>query len=305
MSGTSTGSLISTLRRMREILDGVRDVLVDDWDPLELGLLFSKLEYEDLNVSEHLSKYQDLAKELSLKCSPNEKLRLQTENALKAFHETLGFSGDKANYYNIKNSFLNDVYLRRKGIPISLSLVFMGLCRLNRLKAVGISFPGHFLVRMVPTEGYFEASGGREVAEDWRARWYVDCFDASILNVRDCEERLTQWTRGAIPFGPDVLKLAHPVDILSRMLRNLRAILMEKEDLPRLYWVLTALIELCPSDRVEGFRERGLLLGRMGSFKAACADFREYLSIANEDVEKMNHVRKLLGLFENQSEFAN
>jgi regulator of sirC expression with transglutaminase-like and TPR domain len=198
----------------------------------------------------------------------------------------------------LENSFLNDVYLRRKGIPISLSLVFMGLARYVGLKTVGISFPGHFLVKMSP-------NCEDEEFLDSQNQFFVDTFEGGrLLSVDDCKQRLEEWTRGLVPFGPEVLRVAHPRDIISRMLRNLRAIYAEKEDLPRLYWVLSALIETCPSEKVESLKERGFLMARMGRYTPAVEDLRAHLALTT-DPRKYEQVEKILRYFEIQKEQMN
>lgn len=298
--------LQSTLLKMKAILDSVRDPLTDDWDPVHLSLLLAKLEYEDLDVEAEMATFRQLV-EQSKKHFKREQLSFkdQLTHVIACFKGELGFQGDKTNYYNIKNSFMNDVLVRRKGIPITLSLVFMGLCRGLGLKAVGISFPGHFLVRVIPSLGHFERASNKETMEDWKTQGFIDCFDGGqLMTVQDCERRLFEWTRGVVPFGPDVLKVAHPVEILSRILRNLRAIFMEKEDLARLYWVLTSLIELCPADKVEAFKDRGILMARTGRFGAAVEDLRIFLSLS-QDPQKRAHVEQMLRFFENQVELPN
>ena len=267
--------------------------------------MVAKLEYEDLDVEAQLKAFYDTARPMIQSNLMTLSHRDQVVELVKVYSQNLNFSGDKTNYYNIKNSFMNDVFLRRKGIPLTLSLVFMGLCRLAGLRAVGISFPGHFMVRVIPSLGHFDLASAQEGAEDWKQQWFVDAFDSGKqLNVADCERRLFEWTRGAVPFGPDALKIAHPREIASRMLRNLKAIFMEKEDLARLYWVLTALMELCPSERLESTKERGVLMGRMGRFNSARSDLRAYLS-ETSDPEKRANVERILGFFENQTEFQN
>jgi len=299
------GSMDEVIEELRKILALVENPLEDDWDPFRVGILFAKLEYPDLDIAAQEKIFMTLVEEIAPKISRQASMREQSRVLIEAFSETLGFQGDKQNYYNIKNSFLNDVLLRRKGIPISLSLLFMGIARAVGLKALGISFPGHFLVRMVASAGHFEMSSSIEVAEDWRQSWYVDCFDGGkVLTTKDCEQRLQEWTRGVVPFGPDALKVAHPTEILSRMLRNLRAIFMEKEDFARLYWVQSALIGLCPSDRVEAFRDRGLLFVRMGRFPQAADDFRSFLA-ESKDIQKRAHVEQMLRLFENRVDSIN
>jgi regulator of sirC expression with transglutaminase-like and TPR domain len=202
---------------------------------------------------------------------------------------------------------LSDVFVRRKGIPLSLSLVFIGLCRSVGLKAVGIGFPGHFLVRIIPEHELVKtrAAAGKENAQDWKEQHFVDCFEGgSFLTVQDCEKRLSDWTRGVLPFGPDALKVAHPQEILSRMLRNLRAIFTEKEDYARLYWVLTALIELCPLERTEALKDRGFLLARMSRFNQATQDLKAYMQVCS-DPAKLSHVEKMIRFFSDQSDLMN
>ncbi len=291
------------LERLRKLVEAVKEPTQDDWDPIELGLLISALEYVDLDFkSEHQTfrdmalKAQDQFRDPAIRRGP---LQEQVRILSQVFSEELGFGGDQQNYYNIKNSFLNDVFLRRKGIPISLSLVYMGLAKAVGMNAVGVAFPGHFLLRILPAPGIpLESS-------DWRRQWYVDPFDGGkILSVEDCEKRLKEWTRGVVPFGPEVLRDAGPGEIVSRLLRNLRAIFTEKEDLPRMYWVLTALVEVCPGDRVDAFKDRGLLLARMGRFGAATEDLKTFLSLSR-DLQKISHVERILRIIEGRTEFTN
>lgn len=286
-------------------MGSVKDPFADDWDPIELGLLLAKLEYEDLDISAQLKNFEDL-KAIVLEDFPsNGSIKEQVTHVCQVFAHRLGFQGDKVNYYNIRNSYLNDVMARRKGIPISLSLILMGLLRGVGLKAVGISFPGHFLVRVLASKGHFEKSTKCEMVEDWREQWFIDAFDGgSFMTTQDCEKRLKEWTRGVIPFGPDVLKVAHPTDILARVLRNLKAIFTEKEDLTRLYWVLTALVELCPQEKWEALKDRGLMFARMGRYTQSTKDLREYLVGCMDPVQRI-HVENLIRLFAGRTEVIN
>ena len=297
-----------TLEKLRDLLSKVEDPLSDDWDPIEVSLLLAKLEYEDLDLEAQRRLFAEMAETVKKSVPERASLKEQAENVIKVFAETLGFQGDKTNYYNIKNSFVNDVFMRRRGIPISLSMVFMGLCRAVGLRAVGIGFPGHFLVRMVPfSAARFPSlvSASREQADDWTSHWFIDCFDGGkVLTVADCEQRLKEWTRGVVTFGPEVLKVAHPREIVSRTLRNLRAIFAEKEDLARLSWVLTALIELCPDERTESLKERGVLMYRIGRIGDAVRDLGEYVRVCGSP-EKVAPIENLLRLIENQAELVN
>lgn len=291
-------NLEKTLADISSLLEKVKSPTLDDWDPLRLGLLLAKLEYEDLDIEEQSSVFEEAAKAALSKMPNTDQTWERVSFVSKVYCEQFGFQGDTSNYYNIKNSFLNDVLLRRKGIPITLSLAYMALCRQAGLKAVGISFPGHFLVRIITPEE-------ESAAIDWEQQRFVDAFDsAKILSVADCEARLEEWTRGVLSFGPDALRVAHPRDIASRMLRNLKAIFMEKEDLARLYWVLTALVEICPAERVEALKERGLLMGRMGRYTQAASDLKRYISCC-DDPARVSHAERLLNFFDGQKDFTN
>lgn len=288
----------TTLSEISALLAKVKSPMLDDWDPLRLGLLLARLEYEDLDIEAQTRAFWDQVEPLLKDCPKTDQIWEKVAFVNRVFTEELGFKGDTNNYYNIKNSFLNDVILRRKGIPITLSLVYMALCRKVGLKALGIAFPGHFLVRIILPEE--EGS-----AITWRQQRFVDVFDsAKILNVDDCEKRLEEWTRGVLVFGPEALKVAHPQEITSRILRNLKAIFQEKEDLPRLYWVLTGLIELCPAEGTESLKERGLLMGRMGRYANAAQDLKAYMSSCT-DQQRVSHAERLLRFFESQREFTN
>jgi regulator of sirC expression with transglutaminase-like and TPR domain len=270
-----------------------------------MGLLVSKLEYPELDVDLKLREFQVLVDNLKSKLPRDLTVADQTQFIVKYFAGELDFSGDQSNYYNFKNSLLSDVLLRRKGIPVSLSLVFMGLCRGVGLKAVGINFPGHFLVQIHANDWRISSPKSMEVASEWTKTWFVDCFDkGKFLGVEDCERRLKEWTRGVIPFTPDVLKVSKPEEIISRMLRNLKAIFGEKEDYPRLYWVLSALVAVCPADRSESYRERGLLMARMGRYKMATYDLKKFLENPS-DPKKVDHVQRLIRQFESQIEVIN
>lgn len=293
------------IAQIEELLSSVKDPLVDDWDPIRLGLLISKFEYEEIDVEKEIATFEAAADEFCREFSPQSTLRTKTETLIRIFSNDLGFVGDRSNYYNLKNSFLYDVLLRRKGIPITLALAFMGLARKLHLKAVGILFPGHFLVKMVPAPGYLELKDSNETPEEWREAWYIDSFDGGkILSTEDCERRLYEWTRGVVPFGPEALEVAHPRDIVSRVLRNLKAIVAEKEDWARLYWILSALIGLSEKDRNDAYSERGFLFARIGRYGKAADDLREYLKNA-KDIRKIAHIEQMLRYFEQQKEVTN
>ncbi len=288
-------TLEKTLESLTAFLKQVEDPSKDDWDPIELGMWVAKLEYPALDVPAQVKIFRETLKTALSEFPKEASVKDKSKFVLTIYRDILGFQGDTTNYYNVKNSFMNDVLVRRKGIPITLSLVFMEMCRAVELKAAGISFPGHFLVKILD----------QDQDKDHDEEWFVDTFDgAKILSLEECKQRLETWTKGMIPFGPEALKIAHPREIVSRMLRNLRAIYFEKEDLTRLYWVLTALAELCPQERVESLRERAFLFARMGRYRAAIQDLRTVIK-SSSSLHNRDHLEKILRYFELQKEVTN
>jgi regulator of sirC expression with transglutaminase-like and TPR domain len=139
-----------------------------------------------------------------------------------------GFAGDTDNYYDPRNSLLPDVLARRRGIPITLSVVCIEAGRRAGIAVEGIGMPGHFLIRPAGTQAY------------------QDPFTGSPLDLAGCEA-LFRGATGAtedVPFGPHLLTVAPPKAILARILENLRAVYRAAARLADLEWVLRMRLEL-------------------------------------------------------------
>jgi len=291
--GVEVQDHMEVVQRIEKILAEVPSVDSCDWCPVELGLLIAQLEYPKLNIKKEKQKFLELFDEARKEFPKELAFADQVKWVGEYFSQDLGFQGDKKNYYNVRNSFLNDVYIRRKGIPVSLTLILMGLFRRLELPAYGVAFPGHFLLMVQDTE------------KDGTS-YFLDSFDqAKILSIEDCQDKLDAWTKGMIPFHESLLELSHPREIVSRVLRNLRAVYQEKEDLPRLYWVLTALYELSPVERLEALKERAFLHARMGRFGAAVQDLKLFLTKKKLSRKNLEHLEKMLRYFELQKDVTN
>jgi len=137
------------------------------------------------------------------------------------FFGELGFRGDTQTYYDPENSFLHRVMERRRGIPISLSVLFVEIGRRAGIALDAVGMPGHFLVGL----------------RDGR---YLDAFDAGrILDLQACEARFREATgsRPAVRFGPEMLTPVGPYAILARMLANLEAVYAARQSGADLEWV--------------------------------------------------------------------
>jgi regulator of sirC expression with transglutaminase-like and TPR domain len=211
----------------------------------------------------------------------------------KYLFNELGFSGNREQYEDPRNSCLNDVLDRRTGIPITMALVYIEIARRAGIRAEGINFPGHFLVRALqdlhtddPGEGLI-----------------VDAFHAgAILNEHDCRMLLHRHMGEEAAWAPELLARATRRQILVRMLLNLKRLYVKWRSFPQARLITDLLLALSPSAVTE-LRDRGLLAYHMNDFPAALRDLEEYLKLskmtdADEDLKKDNqqvweHVKAL------------
>lgn len=172
-----------------------------------------------------------------------------------------GFRGNAEDYYEPKNSFLNDVLTRRVGIPISLSVVYVEVARRAGVPASGVGFPGHFLVRV----------------EDADRPVVLDPFNRGVILGEADLVRLLQQSGYRGPFAPAMLDPTPPRQVLARMLMNLRGIYAARGDIARLLLVIDRFLDLFP-ESTEELRDRGYLLARLGAFAGAIEDLSAYVA---------------------------
>jgi regulator of sirC expression with transglutaminase-like and TPR domain len=202
------------------------------------------------------------------------------------FYQELGFSGNANNFYAPENSYLNEVFRTRRGIPISIAVIWLELARGLGLQADGVSFPGHFLVKVTLPEGLV----------------VLDPLTGQSLGLERLSEQLLPF-RNRTEDGEDAdtplglyLQPATPRDILTRMLRNLKEIFSSQNDWPRLKCVLDRLIVLNP-DALYERRDRGLACMELGLNEQAKTDLNAYVSLANSAGD-VDHIRARLALLE-------
>jgi regulator of sirC expression with transglutaminase-like and TPR domain len=182
------------------------------------------------------------------------------------FYNELGFSGNINDYYLPDNSYLHRVLETRRGIPISLAVLYMELAQQIGLNVHGISFPGHFLMKMSVPSG--------EIV--------LDPFNGISLSREELEERIEPYVLQQ-EFPDDFqlaayLQNARPRDILARMLRNLKALFMQQERWQNLLEVQQRLVILLPKDVTER-RDRGIAFANLECPQAALQDLETYIAL--------------------------
>ena len=249
-------------------------------DLAEATLLIAKEEYPDLDVAAYLSRLDDMGADVrTLAGCSHDPHRLIAEIGAYLF-QRLGFRGNADNYYDPKNSFLNEVLDRRIGIPITLSAVYLEVARRIGLRVHGVGMPGHFLVKYV---GRCE-----EIV--------IDPFGGGrIVSSEDCQQILDRVFDGKRRFEPSMLAMVGTRHILTRMLTNLKVIYFNNEEYEKALSIVERLLILHPQNACE-IRDRGLLSCQLRRYADAMADLERYLRLAPEanDAETIRqHLRSL------------
>lgn len=247
----------------------------DEGIDLALGalLIAAAEQYPSLDADHYLRQLDQLGDTLRRRLRPD----IGPTDAIRSLNrymfDDLGFHGAVDDYYDPRNSFLNEVIDRHVGIPITLAIVYMRLGSHLGLRLAGVSFPGHFLVRCAVHEGTL----------------VLDPFHkGASLGIADLQKRLTAG-QGREPSRADVAAMlapAHPREILARLLRNLRGIYMQYKQHAEALIATTRILALTPGNAGE-WRERAGLHVSLECFRAALGDFQRYIALAPdaEDVE--------------------
>jgi regulator of sirC expression with transglutaminase-like and TPR domain len=184
-----------------------------DIDLAAAALLIAEPEYPGLDLAHYISVLDSWGSAAQAQPGPGPDPALSGLNGY--LFEELGFHGNDDDYYDPRNSFLNEVMDRRVGIPITLSIVYMEVGRRLGLDLTGISFPGHFLVR-------YRTPAGDHIIDPYHK--------GARLDTDELEERLRQVVGDKAELSPDLLQPATKRQILTRMLNNLRGIYQRGAD---------------------------------------------------------------------------
>jgi regulator of sirC expression with transglutaminase-like and TPR domain len=247
----------------------------DEHFPLfEAAAALAQDDYPELDVQQVMGEVDQLLARLKRRL-PADAPALQRLRVLNQFFfHDLNFGGNVNNFHDPDNSYLNAVLRTRRGIPISLAVLWMELAHGLGLHARGVSFPGHFMLKVSLPKGQV----------------VIDPFNGQSLSREELSERLEPFKRRSglvddfdVPLGL-YLQAATPRDIVARMLRNLKEIHKAQGDCLRLVAVLDRLIILQPDAWIE-YRDRGLARAEHGDSLRAVNDLEAYLAHAHEALD--------------------
>jgi regulator of sirC expression with transglutaminase-like and TPR domain len=250
-----------------------------DIDLARAALVMARMAYPDLDVPAQLVRLDRIADRAPGGCRQGDDL-----GRLHRLREYLfgdaGFAGNRDDYYDPRNSFLNDVLERRLGIPITLSVVYLDVASAAGVTAHGVGLPGHFIVRV-------ERAGEARLVDPFHG--------GTLLDESDCHALVQRMLRREVPFDPAWLRMVTTVEIVARMLANLKAVHVRASDWPRALRIAECLVALRPAALGE-VRDRGTLHARLGDSRAAIRDWERYLKSAPEASDAAEVQRQLRAL---------
>jgi regulator of sirC expression with transglutaminase-like and TPR domain len=256
------------------VAGGVEDDLID---LTRAALAIARTEYPKLDVKRYVAEMDRLADRVRTRIhGPGE-----AEQAIPALNAVLfaeeNFRGNRDDYYDPRNSFLNDVLDRRLGIPITLSLVYMEVARRVGFKLLGVGMPGHFLVKHYDVEG-------REVLIDPYNR-------GRVLTPRDCQRWLDDVYGGQLPLEAGMLAPINHRQMLTRMLNNLKGCYLTTRNFRRALPIVDMVLAIYPRSP-EDVKQRAVLRQSLGQVQGAVEDLETYLKMS-PDASDVDEIRGL------------
>jgi regulator of sirC expression with transglutaminase-like and TPR domain len=248
-------------------------------------LLIAQDAYPKLDVERYMDEIERMASRLRVRLSQNCGAEERVVALNQFLYEDLGYWGNTEDYYDPRNSYLNEVIERKTGIPITMCILYMELGRRIGLPLEGVSFPGHFLVRLPLRGGMLVldpfAGGAPQSEDELRSRVKRVIPDGVADDLPAAELPLDQF-----------LEPATNRQILSRVLRNLKAIYRNSDKPERMLDVLNRMLLVTPDSSAE-LRDRGYIYQRLECYRAALKDLSDYAE-REPDSPDLDEVRSRL-----------
>ena len=238
----------------------------DDIHLAEAALLIAAEEYPRLDIARYLEKLENIgnrARERAVEATTAPEL-IEALN-VTLFSE-LGFQGNRENYYDPRNSYLNEVIDRRTGIPITLSVIYIDVARQIGFSLQGVGLPGHFIA------AHFTDSD----------EYFIDVFNGGrLLTENACADLVAGMSQGRLKFESAHLDPVTKKQVLTRMLTNLLGIYSSSQDYRRAIAALERILLLLPNSPSH-LRQYGLLLAQAGDSNRALEQLERYLTLTTD-----------------------
>jgi regulator of sirC expression with transglutaminase-like and TPR domain len=250
----------------------------EELDIAEGALIIASDEYPHLDIEKYRIRLDTMAEHVRSHLPRDRDPKRTVEVLNRYLFGELRFSGNRENYYDPRNSYLNDVMDRKVGLPITLSIVYLSIGRRLGMPVFGVGLPGHFIVKW----------------EDRKSRLLIDPFNrGEILDEAGVEARVRDTFHSQAQFQPEWLVTVNGKYILIRLLNNLKAIFVQAQALTRAWQVVDKLLILDPRSP-ENIRDMGLLSIHVKAFRKAAIYLEEYL-LSHSDAADADQLRAYLG----------
>jgi regulator of sirC expression with transglutaminase-like and TPR domain len=255
-----------------EVLDRFRQATQGPAEEVPLAraaLIVSQAEFPEIDVDAFERRLQDMAETLEQHLDRGE-VRSNPRRTVQAVNQLLfrelGFRGNQDHYDDPRNLYLSWVLTERRGIPVSLAIVYAEVCQRAGLDVRPVGLPGHVICRYTP-----------EGATDEADEILLDVFNMGrLMTRRDCQVMVRNLFGSRVPFKSHYLASLQPRQVLQRLLHNLKAGYLQRGDEERAARVIDLLLVLFPWD-LDEIRDRGMLRERLGDVNEALADLEQYV----------------------------
>ena len=252
-----TTASLSNITRFAQVVDRPESSI----DLGEAALLIAQDAYPSLDIAGYVRRLDEIAAPLKARVGEGSSLGEMISALNGHLFGELGFRGNEEDYYDPRNSYLNEVVDRRLGIPITLSALYIEIARRIGLTVVGVGLPGHFIV---------------EARRDTSSVLLDPYHGGESLTSEDCERLVESAYGNSVSFSDDQLEPVRKRQILTRMLNNLKRTYLTRDEPDRAWPVVEKMLYLNPDSALDR-RDRGLLAYRMNRFADARRDLRFYL----------------------------
>jgi regulator of sirC expression with transglutaminase-like and TPR domain len=248
----------------------------EDIDLVRAALVIARTEYPDLESEPYLERIDQIARKAQVRIADPGDVA-QTIAALNhVLFEEANLCGNHEDYYDPRNSFLNDVLDRGLGIPITLALIYMEVGRRLGFLLFGVGMPGHFLLKHYDVDG---------------TETLIDCFNrGNILTMHDCQRRLDEIYSGQMTLRPEFLFAVSRRQILTRILNNLKTIYLSARNFRKALPLMDLMLVVYPRSP-EDVKHRALLRQSLGQGKGAAEDLEQYLKMS-PDASDADEIRQ-------------
>lgn len=255
---------MDTLETIRKKFSSLAELPDEEIDLVGAALLIARVPYPRLDEAVYRQYLSELTGRLRSRLNETDRPVAMIEKLNRVLFEEEGFRGNRHNYFDPDNSFINRVVDRKLGIPITLSLIYTEVGKKAGMNLSGIALPVHFITAL------FHESG----------RTLIDPFkQGEILSEEECRTMVRRRLGEESAFDTRQLSPARPKEILIRMLRNLKAIYLQTNNDMKAFQMLHWILTLDPGSTAE-LRERGLLYEALGNTDRAAEDLERYIALS-------------------------